>query len=491
MNRGAFIPSWDSVKDDSHHSGNNVYSFFSSFSHNSFLCVAYINMTCKHTILQLESSPFAELAGYEQPDAAARAAAETTSGRTVKNFKDYSTGTFPAPLVLPHDDLNYDPDCSPQSTKSWLNMKSRNKLLPTTGRNTLYVAQVPGISKDVGFMRDWVVPTGHETSKGEGKIEPSPPPADLFVDYLAAFYRNMPIRLFPTPLTWTTWGSTSKSASRYRSAALPKYVGLAHEDRCTRIRVRATPDSAFPAQLNLDDILDTAISILPADAYAIVLLVDHDIYESEDDDFCCGRAYGGSRVAVVQTARYNPFLDERKGEEIDRSHMWPYSHCKTFVDGLCAVEDVEAKPATKKQKELSKSGAMKAAIQAAATYEPRSLVQDVQALWFSRLARTVSHELGHCFGIAHCVYYACNMQGTGTMKEDVRQPPYLCPVCEAKVAHAIVGELDGGKEDEKNEWTKSRCEALRRFCGSLGERGMESAMWRGLDGWLEERMKTL
>ena len=67
-------------------------------------------MTCKHAILHLEPSPFAELAGYEQPDAAARAAAETTSGRAPKKGKDYSIGTFPGPLVLPHDDLNYDPD---------------------------------------------------------------------------------------------------------------------------------------------------------------------------------------------------------------------------------------------------------------------------------------------------------------------------------------------------------------------------------------------
>jgi archaemetzincin len=448
-------------------------------------------MTCKHPILHLDPSPFAELAGYEQPDAATCAAAETISGRALKKGKVHSTETFPAPLVLPHDDLNYDPDCEPQSTKEWLNAKTRNRLLPSGGRDKLYVAQVPGISKEAEFMRDWVVPTGHEASKSAGEVEPSPPSADLFVEYLTAFYHNMPVHLFPEPLTWTTWGSNSKSTSRYRSAALPKYVGLAHEDRCTRIRVRPTPDSAFPAQLNLDDILDMAISIIPTDAYALVILVDHDIYESEDDDFCCGRAYGGSRVAVVQTARYNPILDKGKGEQIDRSHMWPWSHCKTFVDELCAVEDVTAKPATKKQRESSKRGAMAAAVVSATTYKPASPVQEVQALWFSRLARTVSHELGHCFGIAHCVYYACNMQGTGTMKEDVRQPPYLCPVCEAKVAHAIAGELSGGREDEKIDWVKQRCEALSQFCAGLGEKERESAMWRGLDGWLEERIKAL
>lgn len=42
--------------------------------------------------------------------------------------------------------------------------------------------------------------------------------------------------------------------------------------------------------------------------------------------------------------------------------MWPLSHYKQFVDDLCAVEDVKARPATKKQEELSEDGAMKAAV---------------------------------------------------------------------------------------------------------------------------------
>jgi archaemetzincin len=33
--------------------------------------------------------------------------------------------------------------------------------------------------------------------------------------------------------------------------------------------------------------------------------------------------------------------------------------------------------------------------------------------------------LGHCFGIAHCVYYACSMQGTASIIENSKQPLYL------------------------------------------------------------------
>jgi archaemetzincin len=37
-------------------------------------------------------------------------------------------------------------------------------------------------------------------------------------------------------------------------------------------------------QLNLNDLLDAAIEILPADAYALIMLVEHDMFEDEDDE---------------------------------------------------------------------------------------------------------------------------------------------------------------------------------------------------------------
>ncbi len=435
-------------------------------------------MVCKHTYLQLEPSPFAELAGFEQSDSKKRAAAETVTGKPPAVIPIRPNTLFPGPLVLPHDELNYDPDSLPQDCKEWSSAKSRNKMADKP-RKVLYVSHAPKIGRGMDFMRTWTLPNVDEPEA----LESPSPRAELFVEYLRAFYHGMDAQILPNELSWQPWVKSSRPS---RKANLPKYVGLADTDQSmTRIRVRGVPDKAFAAQLNLDDILDFAISVLPADAYALLLLIDHDIFENEDDDFCCGRAYGGSRVAVVQTARYNPVLDSREG--IDRAHTWPMSHCKAFVDGLCAVEDMTAKPPTKEQKKGSIEGAMRAAVDAASNFDlSGDLNNALQALWFARLARTVSHELGHCLGIAHCAYYACNMQGAAGMKEDVRQPPYLCPVCEAKVGYAIVEELC--KDQMVPDWTVQRCAAISSFCQKLEMDGLATAMWKGLDAWLVNRM---
>ncbi|KAK4129974.1 hypothetical protein BT67DRAFT_437390 [Trichocladium antarcticum] len=201
--------------------------------------------------------------------------------------------------------------------------------------------------------------------------------------YLAAFYHPLPVKLLPDGPRFVPW-TDDKTGGRKQ----PAYIGLQVGRGITRITTRPCPDGAFARQLSLNDILDAAIEALPGDAYAMVMLAHHDLYgDDDDDDFCCGRAYGGSRVAVVSSARYHPALDDAAG--IDRAHMWPASHCADHVAAL--------KPRN----------------------HPRPLA-------LSRVARTASHELGHCFGLAHCSYYACVMQGTAGLAEDARQPPYLC-----------------------------------------------------------------
>ncbi|KAF3038334.1 Archaemetzincin-1 [Didymella heteroderae] len=343
---------------------------------------------CKHQILQLAPSPFAELAGYTQPSLEDRRVATASSEKSwniTTKSKD-SVSTFPAPLVLPFDDLNYDPDYETQDFTKWQRLHTRNKV--TASKQTIYIARVPEVTGNVKYMHDWTKPILEIDDDDDLYISARSPPVEDFIDYISAFYHGMHVKQLPLELKWTSWYAGRKSLLQ---RSIPKYVALQHGKETTRIRTRVPPDGIFRAQLNLNDILDGAMRILPGDAHAICLLIDHDMWE-EDDDFCCGRAYGGSRVSVVQTARYNPTLDAKEG--IDREHMWPLSHCKDFVDRICLTEDLAPRKPTQRQIRESRSGPMRRAVDAASIWARAAGDRENEgALWFSRLARTLATYL--------------------------------------------------------------------------------------------------
>lgn len=426
---------------------------------------------CKHTDLQLDVSSHADEVDFVRPPPAKRAAAATPSGRTPKTpspDEDALKLSFPGPLLLPDDALAIDPDDPPQSLLSWIREEMRNPF--TQARKTIYVVPVPTISGQVSFMKDWVSPAAQAASS---KPVESPKIEDI-LKYVAAFYHPLPVKLLPGKSAFVQWNSSARTR--------PTFVGLqlGADDGVTRIRTRPCPDGAFGRQLNLNDILDAAIEALPGDAYAISVMTEHDLYEDEDDDFCCGRAYGSSRVSVVSAARYHPALDA----DLDRTHMWPASHCREYVEGLCRAG--AAKKRSKKSGQpanikADEDSPIRAAITAAqAAGDPSS---NLHGLWFSRVARTISHEIGHCLCLAHCPYYACVMQSTMGMAEDVRQPPYLCPICLAKVSRAIL-EVNPGV-DEKQFVTR-RYLALQKFC----EGWPDIAMFAGFHAWLGERIES-
>ncbi|KAL9651018.1 hypothetical protein ABK040_012762 [Willaertia magna] len=47
------------------------------------------------------------------------------------------------------------------------------------------------------------------------------------------------------------------------------------------------------------------------------------------------------------------------------------------------------------------------------------------------------HEILHLFGISHCIYFSCLMNGTASLYEDDMAPFYLCPVCERKLQYVL------------------------------------------------------
>lgn len=434
--------------------------------------------SCQHQDLCFETSFHAEEAGYGRPTARQRATAEG------KGATGVSDSTFPAPLVLPGDDLSWDPGHPPQSLRSWVREKARNEV--TNTRNIIYVAGQPDTAAEVGFVCDWENP---KTDRIDTSANATAPPSYKDVaDYLKAFYHGMRLKILPAEIfQFMSWEDERPKSKRKARSANPGLIGLATSIEKIGIRTRLCPDKIFH-QLNLNDLLDAAISALPDDAYALIMIVNHDIYEDEDDDFCCGRAYGGSRVAVVSTARYNPILDEK--HNVNREHAWPASHCETYMRECCRGDSGLMRSAGNEickpnsvmaiDENISSPSPLQAAVSTSHDLISSSAVQQMEPtwlsnLWLSRVCQTASHELGHCFGIGHCIYYACVMQGTASLAEDVRQPPYLCPVDLAKLLRAT-----GTNE-------KERYEAILAFC----EDWQETPMFVALGAWVGRRIGEL
>jgi len=61
--------------------------------------------------------------------------------------------------------------------------------------------------------------------------------------------------------------------------------------------------------------------------------------------------------------------------------------------------------------------------------------KETAILMLKRCCKVAAHEIAHNFGIEHCSYYQCLMNGSGHLEEDFSQPMMLCPVDLRKVTH--------------------------------------------------------
>ncbi|TGO61706.1 hypothetical protein BCON_0025g00330 [Botryotinia convoluta] len=325
-----------------------------------------IRPPCTHPHLLTTSHPSAQ---FPRVSASRRAAATTATGIhktgiTDTYLHDFASdiefaSTFPAPLVLKGDALDIDPKEAGQTFRGWERGKHRNAVprVEEGGKRTIYVVGPPGVDGEEieKFMKGWEeceVERGGNRVGDKGvekeKLEMDSWMLDV-ISYLQAFYYGLPVKQMDSSLLqFTPWEGTSppstskskpKPKPKSRSTSKknpPNYIGLCTSTSKTSIRYRSTSPFPFSHQLNLSDLLDLAIDILPPDSYALLMLVNHDLYEDDDDEFVCGRAYGGSRVAVVSTARYRPDLDDV--QEIEQIHAWPGSHCIEYMNEVYGIK---------------------------------------------------------------------------------------------------------------------------------------------------------
>jgi archaemetzincin len=139
---------------------------------------------------------------------------------------------------------------------------------------------------------------------------------------------------------------------------------------------RRNPQSGS-LQILTGDVLRFLKSRMPTGAFCVIAITMEDLYPDPSWNFVFGEASPSERVAVYSFARYDP----------------------AFYG------------------------------------EPRT--DDYPALVLRRSCKVLAHETGHLFGLAHCTYFNCLMNGSNHLAESDRRPLHLCPVCLRKLQWSI------------------------------------------------------
>ncbi|MFC7339272.1 archaemetzincin [Haloferula chungangensis] len=200
-----------------------------------------------------------------------------------------------------------------------------------------------------------------------------------------------------------------KKIQRYAEAYFyPMKVGILPAAGDSQVKARSRVNSwSGKKQWNSRDILKWLPQELPNDAYAMLAVTMTDLYPDEQWNFVFGQASIRNRVGVFSFARYHPAWFGRVADE------------------------------------------------------------NTESLVLRRAAKVLSHEMSHMFGIRHCIFYECNMNGANHLEEADSTPMHLCPVCLRKLQRATgcdpasrYGKLAifygvNGLSDEK-EWVEKR-----------------------------------
>jgi len=130
-------------------------------------------------------------------------------------------------------------------------------------------------------------------------------------------------------------------------------------------------------QILTSDVLRWLQEHLPEDAFCLLGITMEDLYPNPSWNFVFGEASLRERVGVYSFARYDP----------------------AFYGG-------------------AQEG-------------------DYQKLLLWRSAKVLTHETAHMFGLAHCIYFKCVMNGSNHLQESDARPLHLCPVCLRKLQWSI------------------------------------------------------
>jgi len=130
-------------------------------------------------------------------------------------------------------------------------------------------------------------------------------------------------------------------------------------------------------QILTGDVLAILKRNIPSDAFCVLAVTMEDLYPEPSWNFVFGQASLRERVGVYSFARYDPaFYGQKRGK-------------------------------------------------------------DYEKVLLRRSCKVLAHETGHMFGLKHCIYFKCSLNGSNHLKESDSRPMHLCPVCLRKLQHSI------------------------------------------------------
>jgi archaemetzincin len=178
----------------------------------------------------------------------------------------------------------------------------------------------------------------------------------------------------------------------------------------SRVTTRRNPNTEN-LQILTGDVLGFLKARAPTDAFCVLAITMEDLYPEPSWNFVFGQASQRERVGVYSFARYDP----------------------AFYG------------------------------------EPRTT--GYETLLLRRSCKVLAHETSHMFGLAHCTFFNCLMNGSNHLAESDRRPLHLCPVCLRKLQSSIGFDV------------------LERY--SAMERVARANGFADEADWLSRRIKTL